>query len=270
MNRALILYDSVNENVKKVAMAITRGLEAGNVFVNSIPIEKFDINELNYYKLIAVGVSTNSHGLSNQMKLFLKKMKKLKIEAKYRFVFETRTDKKFTESVAKRISKNLKNMGMKMIHPTLKRIPITKDGPLEKKIFNKMEQIGLKISEKMTYNGVQKELNKSKILKYVKLILFGGGPIFFFIRAIQLASFGGDTFGRINPIGSWILLSMEISISGISGIIALASLIYDLKYKTELIILNKLRAQKLFLIVGIITYVLHFIRVAIWLSLILP
>lgn len=70
MMRALLLYDSVDENVKKVAMAITRGLEAGNVFVNSISIKDVDVNELNYYNLIAIGVSTNSHGLSNQMELF--------------------------------------------------------------------------------------------------------------------------------------------------------------------------------------------------------
>ena len=47
MMRALFLYDSVDENVKKVAMAITRGLEAGNIFVNSISIEDVDVNEIN-------------------------------------------------------------------------------------------------------------------------------------------------------------------------------------------------------------------------------
>jgi hypothetical protein len=132
-----------------------------------------------------------------------------------------------------------------------------------------MEQTGLKISEKLNNYDFRKELNNSRILRYLKLILFGGGPIFLFIRAIQLASSGGDTFANTNLIGSWTLLSMEIGFSAIASIIALASLIYRIRYKKELKILSEVRAQKVLLLAGIITYALHFLRVAIWLSLIL-
>ncbi|MFW9929915.1 MAG: hypothetical protein ACFFD1_11025, partial [Candidatus Thorarchaeota archaeon] len=80
---------------------------------------------------------------------------------------------------------------------------------------------------------------------------------------------GGDTFSTLNPIVSWILLSMEITISGIASTLALVSLLFELSHKRELIFLNKIKAQNLYLITGVSSYMIHFIRVAIWLSLIL-
>ncbi len=113
-------------------------------------------------------------------------------------------------------------------------------------------------------------MNKSSVNQYLnqlKWILLGGGPIFFFLRAIYLASTGGDTFSTINPIFSWSLLFTEISLSGIAGCVGIVALILwkrevnqiQLKYKQDL--------KKIVLFAGVSTYIIHFIRVTIWLSL---
>ncbi|MFX1570231.1 MAG: hypothetical protein ACFFCV_17875 [Promethearchaeota archaeon] len=113
-------------------------------------------------------------------------------------------------------------------------------------------------------------MNNSRVkiyLNQLKWILLGGGPIFFLVRAIFLASTGGDTFSTINPIFSWTLLFSEICLSGIAGftgIIGVISWKRDTN-KIKLLYINILKKTVLF--VGISTYIIHFIRVAIWLSL---
>jgi hypothetical protein len=75
-----------------------------------------------------------------------------------------------------------------------------------------------------------------------------------------MASTGGDTFGTINPVFSWFLLIAEISISGIavmSGVISILLSNIMKGRKTQLI--------KIVLITGIAAYIIHLIRVAIWL-----
>jgi hypothetical protein len=109
--------------------------------------------------------------------------------------------------------------------------------------------------------------NASQFLNQLKWILLGGGPIFFLLRAIYLASTGGDTFSTINPILSWSLLFSEISLSAIAACVGIVGLILwkrelnqnQLKYKQNL--------KKIALFTGVSTYIIHFIRVAIWLSL---
>ncbi|MEJ2295026.1 MAG: hypothetical protein P8Y23_09660 [Candidatus Lokiarchaeota archaeon] len=269
MKRALLIYEPANDHIRDVAMAISRGLEAGKVSVDTISTKDIDVEDVIYYDLIGFGCSTNFQGNPAQWKQFLNTVNSIKIEGKYGFVFETISDRKLTQSVGKEIISQFKRMKIKILHPVITESISNIEGSLDKKTFIRMEQVGLRISEKLNLVKIHEESTKSRILKYLKLILFGGGPIFFFIRAIQLASIGGDTFGTINPIGSWTLLLMEICFSGIAGVIASTSIFYDLIFKKDLIILNKLRAQKLLLIVGIISYILHFLRVIIWLSLIL-
>ena len=97
-----------------------------------------------------------------------------------------------------------------------------------------------------------------RILKQIKWILIVGGSIFFFFRAIFLASIGGDCFGTINPVLSWILLFSEIVNSGTTWVLGLFSYIKWLKSK-------EIWLTKIILPLGILTYTIHFIRVTIWL-----
>ena len=80
MKKALILYDSVYGNTKKVAMSLSRGLEAGGIYVDSNSIQDFDILEFKNYDIIGIGGPTHFHGASKALKSFLTKIKHLKME----------------------------------------------------------------------------------------------------------------------------------------------------------------------------------------------
>jgi flavorubredoxin len=149
MKKAIILYDSLYGNTKKVAMSLTRGLESGGVYVDVIPIQEFKISEINNYKLIAIGGPTHFHGASKQMKSFLSKIKHLRLKNKLGFAFETKADFKFSGSAAKHIVRSLKKMKIRLIQPIITGIILNKEGPLEDSTSSSMEQIGLIISEKM-------------------------------------------------------------------------------------------------------------------------
>ena len=81
------------------------------------------------------------------------------------------------------------------------------------------------------------KLSVKQFLNQLKWFLLGGGPIFFLVRAIYLASTGGDTFSIINPIFSWFLLFSEISLSGIVGCVGIVGFIL---WKKEL---NQIKLQ---------------------------
>ncbi|UCD00673.1 MAG: flavodoxin domain-containing protein [Promethearchaeota archaeon] len=147
MKKALILYDSVYGNTKKVAMSLSRGLEAGGLYVDSSSIEDFDIVELKSYDIIGIGGPTHYHGASKRMKSFLNKIKHLKMEGKYGFAFETKGEFRLAGSAAKRIARYLNKMKLKIVHPIIAGIVLDKEGPLKNATLDLMEQVGLKISD---------------------------------------------------------------------------------------------------------------------------
>ncbi len=277
MKKAIILYDSVYGNTKKVAMSLSRGLEAGGLYVDSSSIQNFDIVKLENYDIIGIGGPTHFHGASKQMKLFLNRIRHVKIGNKYGFAFETKTDFRLAGSAAKRIMRYLKKMKLKIIHSIITGIVFDKEGPLQESTSDMMEQVGLNISDKINNSNTQKDINqKIKNLKNsninlylnrLKWVLLGGGPIFFFVRAFYLASTGGDCFGTINPIFSWFLLSSEISLSGMVGVAGISGLILWKRKANQMETLKKLNLRKIVLFGGSTTYMVHFIRVVIWIML---
>lgn len=277
MKKAIILYDSVYGNTKKLAMSLSRGLEAGGLYVDSNSIQDFDNIELKSYDVIGIGGPTNFHGASKQMKSFLKRIKYLKMEDKYGFAFETKGDFRLAGSAAKRVTRYLKKMKLKIIHPTITGIVLDKEGPLQENTSDMMEQVGLNISDKVNNSNTQKDINQGTkdlknssinlYLNRLKWILLGGGPIFFFVRALYLASTGGDCFGTINPIFSWILLLLEVGLSGIIGTAGITGLILWKRETNRMEILKKLNLRKVVLRGGITTYTVHFVRVTIWIIL---
>jgi len=284
MKKALILFDSVYGNTKKVAMSLSRGLEAGGVNVDTVFIQNFDITELKNYDVIGIGGPTHFHGASKRMKSFLTKIKHFKMEKKQGFAFETKADFRLAGSAAKRIIRYLKMIKLSIIYPKITSIVLDKEGPLQENTLDIMEQIGLNISNKVNktktqndYKNKNNQSNKRKIKNKkgsndllswnrLKWLLLGGGPLFFFIRAINLASIGGDCFGTINPIASWILLFLEMTISGITGArgltLWLKGPITDRNHK-----FSRLLSWKVFLLAVIGTYTIHLTRVAIWIIL---
>jgi flavodoxin len=277
MKKALILYDSVYGNTKKVAMSLSRGLEAGGVYVDSNSIQDFDIRELKSYNVIGIGGPTHFHGASKPMKSFLREIRHLKMEDKQGFAFETKADFRLAGSAAKRITRYLKKMRLKIIHSAITGIVLDKEGPLQATTLDNMEQIGLNISNQINNSNSLSSNHRSKknhknssikiYLNRLKWILLGGGPIFFFIRAIYLASTGGDCFGTINPIFSWILLLSEIGLSGIVGIAAIAGVIQLKGEAKQMGTLKKINLRKIVLLGGITTYIVHIVRVSLWIIL---
>jgi hypothetical protein len=166
--------------------------------------------------------------------------------------------------------KSLRKMKVEILHPPITGVTLDKEGPLQYKTQDSIEQIGLEISDKLNGNIVNSKVKNNMIkrnLNFLKWVLIGGGPIFFFIRALGLASTGGDCFGRINPGFSWFLLLLEIIISGITGVSAIISLIL-LKLSRERIVISRhFSLKKIILITGVSAYSIHFIRVGIWIVL---
>ena len=104
--------------------------------------------------------------------------------------------------------------------------------------------------------------NDTKLM--LKWILLVGGPLFFLIRAIYMATTGGDHFGMINPIMSWILLLSEITIS--FAAVYWGSFKFFSSRKQGLKI-EAINMPKMILYSGVASYSMHFIRVVIWISL---
>jgi len=92
MRKVLVLYHSVYGNTKKVALSLSRGLEAGGFHVDCISIE--DYSEVNFdeYEIIGIGGPTHFCGPSKKMRFFLKYFSKLNLWNKKAFAFETKAD----------------------------------------------------------------------------------------------------------------------------------------------------------------------------------
>ncbi len=160
MKKTLVLYDSLFGNTKKVAMSLSRGLEAGGLHVDSNSIENFEIGELNNYDIIGIGGPTHYHGASKNMKSFLKKIKNLRMEGKYGFAFETKGEFKLAGSAAKRITRYLNKIKVKIIHPTITGIVLDQEGPLKDSTLDLMEQIGLKISDRVNNSNSEQNFKE--------------------------------------------------------------------------------------------------------------
>ena len=107
-------------------------------------------------------------------------------------------------------------------------------------------------------------MNNKTTMIALKWILLVGGPLFFLIRAIYMATTGGDHFGMINPVMSWILLLSEITIS--FAAVYCGSFKFFSSRKQGLKI-DEINMSKIILYSGVASYSVHFIRVAIWISL---
>ncbi|MFX1570230.1 MAG: flavodoxin domain-containing protein [Promethearchaeota archaeon] len=160
MKKAIILYDTVFGNTKKVAMSLSRGLEAGGLYVDSSSIEDFNIIDLNNYDIIAIGGPTHYHGASKKMKSFLSKIKHLKMDNKFGFAFETKGEFRLAGSAAKRITRYLNKIKIKIIHHIVTGTVLNQKGPLKDRTLDLMEQIGLDISDRINNINSESELKR--------------------------------------------------------------------------------------------------------------
>ena len=145
--RVIMLYDSVFGNTKKVALTLSRGLEAGGFVVDAQYIGTFNLNKLEKYNVIGIGGPTHVHGASKAMKSFLSQIKDRKLHDKKGFAFETKISHPLAGSAAKKILRTLKKMKVKPVYPRITAIVVGREGPLEEGTSSKMEKIGIEIAE---------------------------------------------------------------------------------------------------------------------------
>ena len=158
MKKALIVYDSIYGNTRKVAMSLSRGLEAGGIYVDSKFVSDCRPDELEDYDIIGIGGPTHFHGVSKNIKLFLSNLEKIKLKEKTGFAFETKVDIPLTGSAGKKIMKLLKKMDLKIIDINISGKVLEKEGPLVDSTLKTMEHLGITISDKVN----QKLLKSSK------------------------------------------------------------------------------------------------------------
>ena len=147
MKKALIVYDSIYGNTRKVAMALSRGLEAGGIYVDSKLVSNCIPNELKDYDIIGIGSPTHFHGTSKKIKLFLSELENIGLNDKAAFAFETRLDFPLTGSAAKKIVKSLENRELRVLDINISGKVLDKEGPLVESTLSIMEQIGITISD---------------------------------------------------------------------------------------------------------------------------
>lgn len=155
MKKALIIYDSIYGNTRKVAMALSRGLEAGGIRVDSKFVSDFNPNELEEYDIIGIGGPTHFRGVSKSMKSFLSDLKNERFDDKLGFAFETKADFPLAGSAAKKIVKSLRKLKFTIIDIIISGKVLEKEGPLVESTLNTMEQMGIYISEKINQESLK-------------------------------------------------------------------------------------------------------------------
>ncbi|MFB0561348.1 MAG: flavodoxin family protein [Candidatus Lokiarchaeia archaeon] len=148
MKKAIVIYDTIYGNTEKVAKALASGMSEQGVQVDSISVQKVDINRLKEYDLLAIGGPTHAFGISKPMKGFLKKLKNVEeVKGKKAFAFDTRIKFRFAGSAAKKIEKELKKLRMNIVRSSSSAIVLGGEGPLEEGTEDKFRQIAGEIAK---------------------------------------------------------------------------------------------------------------------------
>jgi flavodoxin len=149
MKNAVVIYDSVFGNTKKIAKALAFGISKHDVPVDCFKVDEIDIQNLVEYDLLAIGGPTHMLSLSKHMKEFLETLKTVNLNGKKGFCFDTRNNSRFNRfdvnSAAKRIEKKLKRMKVVMIAPRKSAIVEGREGPLDDNMEEMFAQYGEEI-----------------------------------------------------------------------------------------------------------------------------
>ena len=157
-NRIIVLYDSKFGNTKKIAISLSRGLEAGGLTVDCISIHDFNIENILSYDVIGLGGPTHFRGMSKPMKEFISEIKKLNLEGKRAFVFETKADFSLAGSSGKKILKVLSKLKLNILYGLISGIVTEQQGSLVNGTLSMMEKFGLEIADIIYSNNKRKEV----------------------------------------------------------------------------------------------------------------
>lgn len=147
--KILLLYESVFENTKKMAMLLSRGLEAGGFLVDVLSIQDVHGENLENYNFFAIGVSSVNRRLSKSMKIFLNKLISINLNQKTILLFETKKKFRLIGSSAKKTIGYFDKLNLNVVYPIVSGYIAGRKGQLDDKTLKAMEKVGLKMAEKL-------------------------------------------------------------------------------------------------------------------------
>ncbi len=115
--RAVIIYDTLFGNTKKIAEALQLGLNETGIETLCLNTKDVAFESLKGFDLIALGAPTQAFSSSRPMKEFLQRLKGVSLSGKYGFAFDTKLDSRLSGSAAKYIENELVDQGIQIILP---------------------------------------------------------------------------------------------------------------------------------------------------------
>jgi flavodoxin len=113
--RAAVLYTSRFGTTEKVARALEAGLKRGGLSTTCANVDDVNPESLGQYDLLCFGGPTEFMGLSKKMDEFIEQVRKVQLQGKPYFAFDTKTSAPFTGSAAKCIHNRLEKQGLNEI-----------------------------------------------------------------------------------------------------------------------------------------------------------
>ena len=150
MPKAIVIYESVFGNTKRVAETIIEGMKAAGVEAALSTPKDFDPNQLTDFDAIIIGSPNHMGGATRGIKKFIDKLGKLKLDGKLVTVFDTYGGRDYEKAV-KKMEKQIadKAPGLKLTSPGLSIRVDGVRGPLSEGELPKCKEFGVIIANQL-------------------------------------------------------------------------------------------------------------------------
>jgi len=153
--KGIVVYDSNFGNTEKIALALTRGMERKENWIDCLNIEEVDVEKLAEYDFIAAGGPTHILRTSKAMKEFLEKLRNVDLKGLKGFSFDTRNESCMNRrsllvlenSAARVIEGVLKKRKVDIVKTRCSALVEGREGPLFDGMEERFRQIGSDIAE---------------------------------------------------------------------------------------------------------------------------
>ena len=113
--RAAVVYTTHFGTTEKIARALEAGLKRGGMWTMCANVDDASPESLKQYDLLCFGGPTEFGGLSKRMDEYMEELKKIELQGRLFFAFDTRNSSPFAGSAAKCIQTRAKNRGLREI-----------------------------------------------------------------------------------------------------------------------------------------------------------
>ncbi|MCP8308105.1 MAG: flavodoxin domain-containing protein [archaeon] len=148
MQKVIAAYSTVYGNTKTVAEAICEAIEERKIEAECKNVKDLKPEELANFDVILLGSPTHRESVSDDMKDFLGKLKKVKLKGKNGAAFDTRyADIK--KGAIEVLEKSMRELGINIILPGQSVIVKGAKGPIAEGELSKCKDFGKSIVEKI-------------------------------------------------------------------------------------------------------------------------